>query len=589
MSASDDILARVDAAIGDADVIADRLTALRGRLAEVRGDWSAAFGPLIVPTPVPPPPVSPPVPVMPDPPPVAPPPVLPQPPPPIVNPAPPAAFSTRDANGWTLLPAAADARILYVSASEGKAANDGLSPQRPMNSISAAVKLLRDKSADRLLLRRGDRFDASHGTLGNLALSGRSAIEPIVIGAYGDGDRPCLAVSEPFLHCSFGPPRANLAIVGLHLTAAGRDPSVAGFNPAAAPSFQGLRIVRPIENLLIEDCRIELFDTNVSISQAKNVVIRRCIVTDAWATAAAFTGQGIYIEKADGVLIEECLFDHNGWSELVGTAMPSLYRHNLYLQSDNSNVILRGNIIARGASHGAWMRSGGSCQGNLFLDNALHVQIAGERGVVEGNLFLGGRDINPQTRRGHGVTLFSREAVARNNLFAGGPTLRTTPMPLGGYAIGTDLHAEFTPTGERRAQIAGNIVLGWIGPAIDAETPPDELIVSGNMLLQCPKEWPAVLLRKAAKRMTFSGNRYQFVQDRANGGFHVAGKDMGAAEWAAVSREAPAERGIVPRMPQAFAPAALRDLLQRGRDRRATTWNATDSAAAICQSLRQSL
>ena len=56
-------------------------------------------------------------------------------------------------------------------------------------------------------------------------------------------------------------------------------------------------------------------------------------------------GLGIYVDGVDGCRIEECLFDHNGWRPTVPGADATIYRHNIYIQGNNTDAMLRGNII----------------------------------------------------------------------------------------------------------------------------------------------------------------------------------------------------------------------------------------------------
>jgi hypothetical protein len=83
---------------------------------------------------------------------------------------------------------ASDSRIIYVS-SKGSDDANGLSPSTAVKTLAKGQSLLRNDSADQLLLKRGDTF---RDTLGQWTKSGRSANEPILIGTYGTGDRPVL-------------------------------------------------------------------------------------------------------------------------------------------------------------------------------------------------------------------------------------------------------------------------------------------------------------------------------------------------------------------------------------------------------------
>ncbi len=95
-----------------------------------------------------------------------------------------------DAAGWTVVKPEGDSRVIYVSNSQGNDNNNGRSPQSPVKTLGDAVSLVRNNSADQILLKRGDVW--TNQTLGGWHKSGRSADEPIVIGAYGTGARPRL-------------------------------------------------------------------------------------------------------------------------------------------------------------------------------------------------------------------------------------------------------------------------------------------------------------------------------------------------------------------------------------------------------------
>src|SRR5689334_1408982 len=95
-----------------------------------------------------------------------------------------------DDNGWTTVTPSDDTRQVYVSSSEGDDANNGLSPQSPVETITAGIKLLRDGMPDWLLLKRGDSWSGEG--LGSWSKSGRSAEEPMLISAYDTGPRPLL-------------------------------------------------------------------------------------------------------------------------------------------------------------------------------------------------------------------------------------------------------------------------------------------------------------------------------------------------------------------------------------------------------------
>ena len=108
--------------------------------------------------------------------------------------------------------------------------------------------------------------------------------------------------------------------------------------------------------------------------------------------------QGMYISGVDGILIEENLFDHNGWDEQIEGAGATMFNHNIYMSTSNPNwdkIAVRGNILARASAHGLQLRSGGLVEDNLFVQNAINLNVgyhkgaslSGACGIVKNNVF----------------------------------------------------------------------------------------------------------------------------------------------------------------------------------------------------------
>ena len=89
-----------------------------------------------------------------------------------------------NSEGWTTVTPARDTHVIYVSSSGGSDGNNGLSPDSPVQTIAHAVGMLRDGSADWMLLKAGDTWNSG---LGTWRKSGRSNDEPMLIGSYGSG------------------------------------------------------------------------------------------------------------------------------------------------------------------------------------------------------------------------------------------------------------------------------------------------------------------------------------------------------------------------------------------------------------------
>src|SRR5688572_19612437 len=71
---------------------------------------------------------------------------------------------TTDAQGWSVVSPASDSRVIYVSSSQGSDNNSGLSAGSPVKSLGKAESLLRDNSADQMLLKRGDTWSEAFGS-----------------------------------------------------------------------------------------------------------------------------------------------------------------------------------------------------------------------------------------------------------------------------------------------------------------------------------------------------------------------------------------------------------------------------------------
>jgi hypothetical protein len=123
--------------------------------------------------------------------------------------------------------------------------------------------------------------------------SGRSESEPVVIGAWGPPQDP-----RP-IHDRLGVNGnlRNIAIVSLETGRVEWTGSIEG-NTA--------------DNLLLEDVKaINLGGTALVVMQ--NARIRRCIATGShWPESH---NQGLFVTGAQGVTIEECVFDHNGYKD----------------------------------------------------------------------------------------------------------------------------------------------------------------------------------------------------------------------------------------------------------------------------------
>ena len=348
-----------------------------------------------------------------------------------------------DDNGWSIILPSPDSRIIYVSSSEGDDSNNGLSEESPVESIEHGASLLRDGFPDHLLLKAGDSWILEQ-SLGNFK-SGRSVREPMLISYYGGGERPLIKAEKPLVHVR-NEHRSHLAFIGLEFYAFKHDPNSPEYvskNGVSGISFIG----SSGENLLIEDCKFNYAQMGAYTTgrgrdgNLKNFNFRRNIAIHSWAGDSYYIHelrtrvQGMYISGVEGILVEENLFDHNGWNEQVDSAGATMYNHNIYMSTQNpgsDKIIVRGNILARASAHGLQLRSGGMVENNLFVQNAINLNVGyhkntslpGSKAVVINNVFQEVRLMDstnssyPRTASVRGIGEITIPARIENNLFS---------------------------------------------------------------------------------------------------------------------------------------------------------------------------
>jgi hypothetical protein len=328
---------------------------------------------------------------------------------PVVPAAAPVAVESA-AEGWTRLVPSVDTRRVFVDGGAGSDASDGLSPSTAKKSIAAGVALLRHGMPDWLLLKRGETWKEG---LGQWKKSGRCASEPMVVATYGAAaERPRLETGADggvWTHGGGGSPATidHVAFVGLHF----RPDAYRGEGKCV-----GAELLQPGSHVLIEDCEFEGYGINLVFQgyggRHHDFKLRRSVIVDAWKIhEKAGHSQGLYAYAVDDLLIEENVFDHNGWNEAVPGAGADIFSHNLYIDNGNTGVVVRGNVIANASSHGLQLRPGGTCQDNLFVRNSIALSVGGGnnpeaggvRAEVLGNVILDGRDIDARTPRGWGM------------------------------------------------------------------------------------------------------------------------------------------------------------------------------------------
>lgn len=436
------------------------------------------------------------------------------------------------ADGWTALNPQSDSLIVYVSASFGNDANAGTSPATPKRTLAAAYALLRDGMPDWMLLRAGDVWTEALPWWGK---SGRSLQGPMVVASYGGGERPLLqtGVAPAFQTAAFAAvPRQHIVLADLHFLAHTNDGS--GISA-------GVEVTNGVTDLLIENCLIERYPVNIAMqgieTRPSNIKIRRTVVADAISTSGRSTG--MIFGHADDILVEECVLDHNGWSETVPGCGPTMFSHNLYINPDNTTgVVVRHSIVARGAASGI-RSSGRLCEYNLLLQNPVAIVVGPDTQTVRYNVILDARDIDPADPRGLGIDgSIGQNVEISGNVLAHqrSGTGNTKGINIGGNYAGLLVH--------------DNVVYDWVqavnnqAPALALEGLPLGLVRVYNNQFQQPNGAIYQQINPVPFGMyAYSGNKYAAANNQP---FIESVGWLSYAQWVLFSGETGSAMGALP-------------------------------------------
>jgi hypothetical protein len=491
---------------------------------------------------------------------------------------------SRDANGFTVVTPAADARVVYVSS----AGNDGLDGQSAGTAVRtiARARALVGASAgqvgtrpDQILFRRGDSFA---GRFDRWGVSGRSADDPFVIGAYTDPARPSTdrpkiltGVDTGFSNNTQAGTVSNVYILGVAFEADLRDyrekPAgfTTGFKTDNLGGTYGVNVFGSVNNLHVEDASFQYYRGGIVAQEAggyarpANITVRRSQLVDNYApsfssSGAYVTSEGIFAQRVDGLALLENVFDHNGWSDpAFGNfgAVATIYNHNAYIHVSVDDFSAVGNIFSNAASHGLQARAGGVVRNNLFVNNPIAMSFGyvngveragGVSGEISGNVVHGGRDINGALR-GWGIELGNLKpaasgggTVVRNNVFT---SYAAQGQPAIQVSFGTNVEAPQNGAGINDLTVERNIVYGWTrGLWINPGLVPggtnryglNNLSVRNNEFQQVSTT-PVVdhgpSYSSSAER--WSGNRYDLVNAGSESAnfFRVKGSSYSLAQW----------------------------------------------------------
>ena len=283
---------------------------------------------------------------------------------------------TRSDDAWSYA-RIAEARGAYVSRINKKwLANDTEygTVEKPLDiqtGMELWYELTNGRNAGRtshhLLFEAGYEYEGTNRLVTRNG-SGESALHPMYIGSYGEGPDPVILDQvQIFQNVS-----TNVVIADLDLR-------------GGVMALEG-------ENIMFSD--LKLSGNGFNVQNLDKATIRNTEVSYVARTKPADDSafweahrdrvQGAFISKTKGLLIENALIHHNGWTDgyrydrSTEAGQPiSMFSHNLYLQSNNRDVTVRDSVISQGASFGMQIRSGGVVEDVAFIDNNIAVATVG--------------------------------------------------------------------------------------------------------------------------------------------------------------------------------------------------------------------
>jgi len=382
-----------------------------------------------------------------------------------------------------------DCRIIYVSASGNdntarayKPGNPviGSNPFNPSRKVAAYATLraayaqLRDGYPDIMLLKRGDTWEKSFPRWNK---SGRSNEERMILGAYGP-------ISEN---------RPKVSFFGTYY--GGNHPRHAfSYNIIVSIEFGSFKREIGGTRMLIEDCAMLKREGSGMTLQGygeklTNSALRRVVISERYPDSQNSSHcQGLYITRTENVLIEECFFDHNGWTDNPregGGA--TIYNHNTYLSARNSNTIMRYNISSRSSSKGFQPGGGGIIYGNLSFKDPIGIESSrdekynqGIASYIKSNVILSPEDSKSSSITNWGLRLCNvGESVVEDNIFAENNT------PVNCYPIIIDPRRRY---GEqmyvRNVTIKDNIIYNYGGNIYIPDKYVENISIKNNKIHQ---------------------------------------------------------------------------------------------------------
>jgi hypothetical protein len=336
----------------------------------------------------------------------------------------------------TIQPDQNQGKTLYFSFASGNNLNDGLTPETPLKDCTAIFEKIKyDTKFEKYSAFLFKADEVHEGGLqviyGGWRYGGASPDQPLLIGAYGSGERPIIRTVGNEDGIFFKDSPGNIIVKDLKFTGRGRA--------------NGLRIFGPQDNFTIVNCVFEKFayGMNMDCEQKEhtidNVLIDECILIDNILETTDPNdkhSQGLFVSQVTNLQIRNTVVDNNG--------LKNTFCHGLYSVQSNQDVVVEDCIISRNGFAGLQMRGRRqSARRNFLFGNGNNIGaghamstttnasdldptnfIWWEDSVIEQNLIGYASDIMPKAgddgKRGYGIEYHRvRNSEIKNNIFLG--------------------------------------------------------------------------------------------------------------------------------------------------------------------------
>lgn len=283
--------------------------------------------------------------------------------------------------GWTGFPPPdpVTGAVTLFCATNGDDANTGLDRDHPKKTIAGLYAATPPNTGSHLLFRRGDVWNEPFGNWDKWGTPDAW----MRVSSYGRGARPVFNCGNSNgFEAHNNPattPKGNFALTDIALHSQ-HD----GINGTP----KGVYLNGRFSNFIVEGHDISggfyqnvVFEGDTAVP-LHNVRERNGVNADAKRLSQDGHPSGNYIQGVDGLLLENMVYDRNGYT---GEIMPNppKFIHNVYIQGhdgtpeDCQNVITRWNLHARSPSSSFQQRPGGVAIGNTGIGNPFHHTLGG--------------------------------------------------------------------------------------------------------------------------------------------------------------------------------------------------------------------